>query len=176
MDTDFNEAVVILLLTFIPIKAANTMMMLWYNCTDPGLWNMLEHTVLLLHCGSFSRGDSDMRTTVFAHIGSHYIAYACESSHSPWIMHNARPIICDPPCYWLLGGGGDLVCTFLPKHAADMIIIWLFQYLALGLSMLRGLQLLNIRRLLFFFCGNECAPYLGSIKLAQLFIFANRRL
>ena len=85
----------ILLLIFLLIKAANTMIMVWYSCTDHWLGKMEDRTSLTLHWHSFLGGDSDMGTTVFAHNGGHHIGDAIKSLHSPWIMPDAKAIIVD---------------------------------------------------------------------------------
>jgi len=49
------------------------MIMVWYSCADPWLLKMQDQTSLMLLWRSFLGGDSDMRTTVFAHNGGHHI-------------------------------------------------------------------------------------------------------
>jgi hypothetical protein len=58
---------------------------------------MQDQTSLTLCCCSFLGGDSDLRTTVYAHNGGHCTGYAIKSLHSTWINQEARPIIIGAP-------------------------------------------------------------------------------
>jgi len=80
------------------------MSMVWYSGTDPWLSKMQDLTALMLHWRKLLRGDSDMRTTVFAHNGGHYIGYAIKSLPIPWIIQNETPIMVNCPLTLIFKG------------------------------------------------------------------------
>jgi len=95
VDTHFQEVVVISSLAFLPIKAANIMIMRVCRCTALELSKMHDQELLTLHWHSFLGGSSNIATSIVAYNGSQYYDYGSMPLHSPWIIPNAWPKIVD---------------------------------------------------------------------------------
>jgi len=93
--THFEEAVVIVSVAILPIKAANKLIMGYYCCIAIWLFKMQVKIWLTLCSWSFSKGNSDIVTSIFAYTGDWYIDYELTPLHSNWIIQDARPKIVD---------------------------------------------------------------------------------
>jgi len=84
-------------LAFLPIKAANIVIMDIRHCTALELSEMQDQKSLTLRWCLFLGGSSDVVTSIFAYKGGQYCDYGCMLLHSPWIIQDARWKIVDAP-------------------------------------------------------------------------------
>jgi len=97
IDAHFQEVVAISSLAFLPIQAANIMIMGVCQFTALELSKMQDKKSLTLHWRSFLGGGSDIIAGLYALKGGQYCDYGWILSCSPVIVQDARPEIGETP-------------------------------------------------------------------------------
>jgi len=115
-------------LAFVPIKAADNMIMGVCTCTARKLSQMHDQKLLMLRWLTFLGGSSDIVTSIFADNGGQYYDYGSMPLHSAWIIQDTWPKIVDAPLTlrWrsFLGWSNERSVWLLTSKAGQWLLFW----------------------------------------------------